>query len=177
MATFVAPEGVYSLTDEHSPQTSSTPTPYPTRLSAVLVPSDGSDDNDPPSPTVPEQHSIFSPRPGKKSSVRPKHNMRTSSSSFVTRIQSTDGWPKLLQSKHGTAVVVVYNAAKSLVLVDGTSRAKVWPVLSDACALKQWSSAGASRQSVIFCVSYLPRHQPCDGVGRPSRHHHWIQHR
>ncbi|KAL9715338.1 hypothetical protein Ac2012v2_002001 [Leucoagaricus gongylophorus] len=128
MATFVAPEGVYSLTDEHSPQTSGTPAPYPTRLSAVLVPSDGSDDNDPPSPTVPEHHSIFSPRPGKKSSARPKHNMRTSSSSFVTRIQSTDGWPKLLQSKHGTAVVVVYNAAKSLVLVDGTSRAKQEPL-------------------------------------------------
>ena len=172
MATFVAPEGVYSLTSEHSSPSSSVSTPYPTRVSAALVPP-GSDDNDPPSPTVPEQHSIFSPRPGKKSSARPKHNLRTSSSSFVTRIQSTDGWPKLLQSKHG---IVAYNVAKSLVLVDGASRAKVWPVPSTHVH-STIVQAGASRPGVVFCMSYLPRHQPCDGILRPSRRRHRLQHR
>ena len=143
MATFVAPEGVYSLTSEHLPQSSGVSTPYPTRVSAALVSPD-SDDNEPPSPSVPEQHSIFSPRPGKKSSARPKHNLRTSSSSFVTRIQSTDGWPKLLQSKHGAAAVVAYNVAKSLVLVDGASRAKVWPVPFHTCALNNGPSRSPS---------------------------------
>ncbi|KAF5357826.1 hypothetical protein D9756_001386 [Leucocoprinus leucothites] len=144
-ATFVAPEGVYSLTDEHKPalaQANSTPLLYPTRVSATLISpaakdakkddghslssSDTPDENDPPTPSLPEQQSIFSPtaRPRKKAGARPKHNMRTTSSTFVTRIQTGEGWSKTLQSKQGDLTLLCYNVAKTFLLVEAGSKAK-----------------------------------------------------
>ncbi|KXN92246.1 putative catabolite repression protein creC [Leucoagaricus sp. SymC.cos] len=179
-ATFVAPEGVYSLTDEHKPtlaQATTTPFLYPTRVSSTLIrippakpqggppglahllgggkdakkdknstnsredgyslsSSDTPDENDglapiqesgnAASPSLPEQQSIFSPAGGgrKKYGARPKHNMRTTSSTFVTRIQTGEGWSKTLQSKQGDLILLCYNVAKNFLLVEAGSKAK-----------------------------------------------------
>lgn len=178
-ATFVAPEGVYSLTDEqrppviHLPVTAPPYGPILARLSTVIVhfppklassqglssllggskegrlkerekekdrdkerdrDSNSSSDNsredgtsDPQlelpmpdntmlKPTFPPP-SLFSPAPplpGKKKSVsRPKHNIRTTSSTFVTRLQSAEGLNKNLQSKQGDVTFLFYNNSKS----------------------------------------------------------------
>lgn len=185
-ATFVAPEGVYSLTEEHKPalaQILTTPVLYPTNVSSVTIRvppaksqgggppglaqflggnkdakkdkdkdknlavlkedgnslsgSDTPDENDPlssvqetSSPTTasaPEQQSIFSSTAGgkKKHGTRPKHNMRTTSSTFVTRIQTGEGWSKMLQSKQGDLTFLCYNVAKSFLVVESGSKAKV----------------------------------------------------
>lgn len=174
-ATFVAPEGVYSLTEEQKPPVILTPVtpapngPVPARLSTVTVrfptqklassqglssllgggkegrsrekdrdkesvsSSDNSRDegtSDPqpdltistqidatnPKPAFPPP-SLFSPvrsLPGKKKSVsRPKHNLRTTSSTFVTRLQNAEGLHKTLQSKQGDVTFLFYNMSKS----------------------------------------------------------------
>jgi hypothetical protein len=180
-ATFVAPEGVYSLTDEHKPalaQTTTTPILFPTRVSTTVIrvppakphggtpglaqllggskdakkdkdkersvagsKEDGNSlsSSDTPdeivdvlspiheSASVPEQQSIFSPAGGarKKHGTRPKHNMRTTSSTFVTRIQTGEGFSKSLQSKQGDLTLLCYNVAKCFLMVEAGSKAKV----------------------------------------------------
>ena len=173
-ATFVAPEGVYSLIEEQKPPVIHTPvTPAPNgpisaRLSTVTVRfptqklqsqglssllgggkdgrlrekekerdkesisssensrDDGTSDPQPesailaqadnsiPKPTFPPP-SLFSPAPslpGKKKS-RPKHNIRTTSSTFVTRLHSAEGLNKTLQAKQGEAIFLFYSHSKS----------------------------------------------------------------
>lgn len=64
--------------------------------------------------------------PGKKKSIsRPKHNIRTTSSSFVTRLQTAEGLSKTLQSKAGDSTFVFYNAAKSFFWTEAGVKAKV----------------------------------------------------
>lgn len=194
--TFVAPEGVYSVTEEHKPTISNphivnaTTALYPTRLSTVAVrflqsrqanapglsqllggskeartrdkqqdkdkdkekddgksvsSSDktGGDDeeiaspdaiNSPllsTSPPVPsyDPPSLFSPPvspAGKKKSVsRPKRNIRTTSSTFVTRLQSADNLTKTLQSKQGETTFLFYNSAKNFFWTEVGTQAKV----------------------------------------------------
>lgn len=191
-ATFVAPEGVYSLTEEHKPslaQSHTTPVLHSTKVSSVVIrvppakpqgggppglaqllggnkdakkdkdkdkdkdkerdksasgskedgyslsSSDTPEENDllspipennPASP-LPEQQSIFSPSGGgrKKHGTRPKHNMRTTSSTFVTRIQTGEGWSKMLQSKQGDLTLLCYNVGKNFLMVEAGSKAKV----------------------------------------------------
>jgi catabolite repression protein CreC len=180
-ATFVAPEGVYSLTEEQKPPVIHIPVAPPpngpilARLSTVTVRfptqkftsspglssllgggkegrikekekererdkesissgdnsrDDGTNDPQPelsipaqaditmPKPAFPPPPaSLFSPAPslsGKKKSVsRPKHNIRTTSSTFVTRLQSAEGLNKTLQSKQGDVTFFFYNTSKS----------------------------------------------------------------
>lgn len=176
-STFVAPEGVYSLTEEHKPalaQSTVTPVLFPTKVSSIVVraptpkpqsggppglaqllggnkdakkdkkddshslsSSDTPDEIDqlpsaqengnPATPSLPEQQSIFSSGAGgrKKQGTRPKHNMRTTSSTFVARIQTGEGWSKTLQSKQGDLTILCYNVAKTFLMVEAGSKAKV----------------------------------------------------
>lgn len=186
-STFVAPEGVYSVTDEHKPNhqqnmAMSIGTPiYPSKVSTVVVrfpaikqgnapgfasllgggkseskkdktekatkdredgvslsSSDTPDESDPPPPssqelhaTSPSQsHTLFSqpssaPSGKKKTATRPKHNIRTTSSTFITRIQTAEGMARTLQSKQGDVTFLFYNLAKSFVWLEAGSKAKV----------------------------------------------------
>ncbi|KAI0362510.1 WD40 repeat-like protein [Trametes cingulata] len=189
-STFVAPEGVYSVTEEHKPSSlaqhtiSAAPILYPTKISTVVVrfsankqtnspglsqllggnrekelkkdkvvakeredglsvsssddPDDGSPDasstpapDGPASPpTIPHEQSNtpFSHSPGglgkRKSVPRPKHNMRTTSSTFITRLQNADNLNKALQSKQGDTTFLFYNSAKTFVWTEAGTKLK-----------------------------------------------------
>ena len=180
-STFVAPEGVYSVTDEHKPNhiqnvaVSAGPALYPAKVSTVVLrfppakqgggpgfaqllgggkseskkkerddgvslsSSDTPEESDQPPPSSQEHaagntsvalepHTLFSVQPaaGKKKTVaRPKHNLKTTSSTFVTRIQTAEGMSKTLQSKQGDVCFMFYNTAKSFVWIEAGSKAKV----------------------------------------------------
>lgn len=185
MDSLVAPEGVYSMTEEQKPppphaNLPSTQQVYPTRLSTVIVNfplpkastpgftallggaikpkepekrdkkatnnnNNGYDDSlsssdqgdeisDPADPdnVAPLQTptSLFSPGlpdplGKKKSTRRPKHNIRTTSSSFVTRLQSMENLNRHLSSKTGEVTFMFYNAAKSFFWTEVGSKLKV----------------------------------------------------
>ncbi|KAI0042698.1 WD40 repeat-like protein [Auriscalpium vulgare] len=179
-STFVAPEGVYSITEDHRaiPVVHNAPTPlFPTRLSAVTVrfptkqtgapglgqllgggkdfwkdrnlappkedglsvsssdtPEEGTSpdvtnlpDSTPATPVIaPDPPGLFSPAQGGKRRPlsRPKHNMRTTSSTFITRLQSQEGLARTLASKQGEVTYVFYNSAKNLYWVEGGQKSK-----------------------------------------------------
>ncbi|PCH37890.1 WD40 repeat-like protein [Wolfiporia cocos MD-104 SS10] len=191
-STFVAPEGVYSVTEEHRPSllpgqhtVNSVPILFPTRLSTVTVkfaanktnspglshllsgnrekeykkdkavpipkeredglsvsssedPDEGSPDvstaaapeNTKTSPIISHDspNTIFSHNSAgtskKKSIVRPKHNMRTTSSTFITRLQNADNLHKSLQAKHGDTTFLFYNSAKSFIWTEAGAKTK-----------------------------------------------------
>lgn len=194
---FVAPEGVYSVTEEHKPPSipapSSTTQLYPTRISTVTVhfnhskhatspglaqllganlnkdsrkdkererekdrdkekqlpenrslsSSDTPDDTiTSPDVTSPQttnvQDQIVSQEPqhmlfvhpsasGKKKSTssKPKHNMRTTSSTFITRMQSVEGLNKIIASKQGEVTFMFYNSGKTFLWYEVGTKAKV----------------------------------------------------
>lgn len=184
-SAFVAPEGVYSVTDEHKPTpaqlaaVSAGPSLYPTRVTHVVVKfaqakqaasqgfanllggvgagkdvkkdkaakdkddgvslssSDTPDEGDGPglsthpqdSPAPHEQNHIFSSAPSangkKKNFSRPKHNIRTTSSTFITRIQTSEGLTKTLASKQGDVSFLLFNSAKTFSWIEVGSKAKV----------------------------------------------------
>ena len=63
---------------------------------------------------------------GKKKSVsRPKHNIRTTTSTFVTRLQTAEGLTKILQAKHGDVTFMFYNSAKNFFWTEVGSKTKV----------------------------------------------------
>ena len=182
----MAPEGVYSVTDEHRTSLAQNQAAlaghsiYPTKVCSVVVrfsvtkqggtpglaqllggnkeqkkgtlaipkeredgvslsssdtpdegeqPSSSTQDHPPASPSVPhEQHTLFSHSTSKKkNAARPKHNIRTTSSSFITRIQTAEGLTKILQAKQGDVTFLFYNQAKSYMWVEAGSKAKVGP--------------------------------------------------
>lgn len=180
-STFVAPEGVYSVTDEHKHTqvqgyaiNIGTPI-YPSRVSSAIVrfpaskhgnapgfaqllggggksepkkdrvvnlrdredgvslsSSDTPDESDlqpPPSQeqTAGSSHTLFSHPTSakKKTTARPKHNIRNTSSTFITRIQTVEGLTKTLQSKQGDATFLFYNMAKSFSWIEAGSKSKV----------------------------------------------------
>ncbi|KAH9071199.1 WD40 repeat-like protein [Lactarius deliciosus] len=168
--TFVAPEGVYSVTEDHKPLpvTHNAPAPiFPTRLSTITVRfpapkqpatpglgqllgggkdfwkekgltpgparedgvsvSSGETPEDATPPDVGNQnHGLFSPPAGGKRRAlsHPKHNMRTTSSTFITRVQAIEGLAKTLQSKQGEATYLFYNSSKNLYWVEAGVKAK-----------------------------------------------------
>lgn len=190
-STFVAPEGVYSVTDEYKPNpqqniaVSVGPAIYPSKVSSItlrfpppkqggapgfaqllgggkseykkekpekpekaprdredgvsLSSSDTPDESDPPPPSSQEHtaanasvshehHTLFSHLSSagkKKAMARPKHNMRTTSSTFISRIQTAEGLARTLQSKQGDVTFLFYNLAKSFVWIEQGSKAKV----------------------------------------------------
>lgn len=179
----MAPEGVYSVTDEHKPLLASNQAAlagqsiYPTKVCSVVVrftatkqggapglaqllggnkeqrkgnlitlkeredgvslsssdtpdegeqPSSSTQEHPPASPSMPhEHHTLFSHSASKKkNAARPKHNIRTTSSSFITRIQTAEGLTKNLQAKQGDATFLFYNQAKSYVWAEAGSKTK-----------------------------------------------------
>jgi hypothetical protein len=170
--TFVGPEGVYSLWEEHKPTghtINANVHLVPTRVSCALVrfppvrssaglgsllagaakrerdkdvkkDADGqsasSDDTDG-SPDLPSESTggadagpglFSSPAPGaarKKGASRPKHNMRTTSSTFITRLHTAEGLTRTLQAKTGEVAFLFYNAAKSFFWTEAGSKLKV----------------------------------------------------
>lgn len=182
--TFVAPEGVYSVTDEHKPSLAQNqaalagPSIYPTKVCSVVIrftakqggapglaqllggnkeqrkgnltnpkeredgvslsssdtpdegeqPASSTQEHPPPSPLVPQERTLFSQSASKKkNAARPKHNIRTTSSSFITRIQTAEGLSKTLQAKQGDATFLFYNQAKSYLWAEAGSKTKVGP--------------------------------------------------
>ncbi|KZS90026.1 WD40 repeat-like protein [Sistotremastrum niveocremeum HHB9708] len=186
-STFVAPEGVYSLTEDIKAPTFGTGTvmnaqqsQYPTRVSTVTIhfpgpkaagsaglavllggtkdskakekekekeketdrasnsSSEHLDDQDtfaspdpvqPNDPLSPKPASpLFPPTPtqtGKKKSIlRPKHNIRTTSSTFVTRLHSVEGLNRILTSKQGDVTFLFYNSGKSFFWTEIGSKTK-----------------------------------------------------
>lgn len=190
--TFVAPEGVYTVTEEHRPTglglhtINVIPVLHPTKLSSAIVkyptakgansqvlsqllggskekelkkekaPSKEREDGlsasssetpeEAGSPEIPvtsipegvhgtpstpheQLNTIFSHSPvaiGKKKNIaRPKHNMRTTSSTFITRLQNVDNLNKVLQSKQGDITFIFYNSAKTFVWTEAGNKAKV----------------------------------------------------
>ena len=197
--TFVAPEGVYTNTEEHKPTPLnphiivSTPSTYPTRLSTIVVhypltkhavtpglahllgggkdnkskekekerekekekerekekddgqslssseklgtddDTSGSPDNlaspalQPSSSQSPTFFSSQAMNMGKKKSVsRPKRNIRTTTSTFVTRLQSAEGLTKFLQNKQGEVTYMFYNSSKNFFWTELGTKPKVW---------------------------------------------------
>ncbi|KAF8637423.1 hypothetical protein AX17_002918 [Amanita inopinata Kibby_2008] len=180
--SFVAPEGVYTVTEEHkttnaqNQAVSAGPSVYPTKVSTVVVrfplvkhsgtpaafaqllggakevkkdrafreredgvslsSSDTPDDSEHhtsstqeqiPSSVSPETHTLFAhPQTAgkKRSSARPRHNIKTSSSTFITRIQTAEGLNKTLQSKQGDTTFLFYNLAKSYLWVEAGAKSK-----------------------------------------------------
>ncbi|KAJ7685520.1 catabolite repression protein creC [Mycena polygramma] len=171
-STFVAPEGVYTITEEHKPSVLphivSSPIVYPTRVSTIVVKfpptksgggpgfaqllgggkesrkdkekqpkddavslsSSDTPDEDTPAPTpenATREHTLFAgpPAAGKKKPVsRPKHNMRTTSSTFITRIQNAEGFPRSLHSKQGDVTFMFYNVSKSFIWIEAGAKTK-----------------------------------------------------
>lgn len=176
--SFVAPEGVYTVTEEHKPSVQNLaanagPIVYPTKVTSVhihfpatkqgsapatfaqllgaakdakrdknhkerddgvsLSSVDTPDDSTSSTPdnatssTPAEAHALFAHphNSGKKrSDARPRHNIKTSSSTFITRIQTTEGLTKTLQSKQGDATFLFYNLAKSYAWIEAGSKSK-----------------------------------------------------
>jgi hypothetical protein len=164
-STFVCPEGVYSVTEEHKQPViqnhlvNNNPISYPTRLTAVSVrfqptkqapafaqllgagkqdkdkrddvvsqtSSDSPDDPDTqpiPTPDT-EQPTLFSPGAKKKHASRPKHNIRTTSSTFIARIQTAEGMAKALQAKQGDVTYMFYNFSKTFSWIEAGAKSKV----------------------------------------------------
>lgn len=207
--TFVAPEGVYSVTEEHKPSghtINANPTTFPTKLSTVLVRfpgtktssagfanllgggKDSKRDKEPPksakqednasvsssdtdgspdpaapgnvaqSPAMDDQPTLFyrasSGAAGKKkTAARPKHNMRTTSSTFIARLHTAEGLTKALQSKQGDVQFIFYNSAKSFFWTEAGAKQKVCTCVS---VINSFSpSAGTIRSHYILSVSNM----------------------
>jgi hypothetical protein len=226
--TFVAPEGVYSLTEDHKPgpvpHTAPLPV-HPTRLSTITVrfpatkqpaiqglgqllgggkdfwkekglapiaaakedgvsvssgetPEDvtspdvgGSTTQDattPTSITVPDQaHGLFGPPPpagGKRRALsRPKHNMRTTSSTFITRLQCMEGLAKALQAKQGEVTYLFYNSAKNFYWLEAGVQAKVRFFAPRGRAHITHPLSGSPGSCRICCTSDMPRRESFHG--------------
>lgn len=63
----------------------------------------------------------------KKASTRPKHSIRTTSSTFISRIHTAEGLGKHLQSRLGEVTYVFYNHVKSFMWTEVGSKVKVRP--------------------------------------------------
>lgn len=223
--TFVAPEGVYSVTEEHKPTQLNTHIInqfYPTLLSTVVVryplskpavtpglaqllgggkdkdkdkdgkkehgekrekedgqslsSSDkpGTDDESgspqaspalqPQSPPLAfESPKLFSsPSIGmgkKKSASRPKHNIRTTTSTFVTRLQSVENINRILQNKQGDVSYMFYNHAKNFFWTELGTKAKVRLTICSLCTFcvaHPRAFTGASCTHHLLGLSNLP---------------------
>ena len=96
----------------------------------ATAPDAGSPQDSNPSTSIPtpdQNHGLFSPPVGGKRRAlsRPKHNVRTTSSTFITRVHCVDGLAKALQAKQGEATYLFYNSAKSIYWVEAGVQAKV----------------------------------------------------
>ncbi len=133
----------------------------------------------PTSITVPDQpHGLFGPPPptgGKRRGLsRPKHNIRTTSSTFITRLQCVEGLAKALQAKQGEATYVFYNSARNFYWVEAGVQAKVrFAPRSFAKSLNRFPPLLGSLGSCRICgASNLSRRESFHGLSRAFRHYH-----
>ncbi|KIK58319.1 hypothetical protein GYMLUDRAFT_45534 [Collybiopsis luxurians FD-317 M1] len=180
--TFVAPEGVYTVIEEHKPSVLQThaantsPLSFPARVSVITVKypagkdkgsggqsfaqllggnnskkekekaakekedgtslssSDQDEQNDDfAAPSSPTAHTtptpIFSHASKKKPSTptkwsKPKNNMKTTSSTFITRTQNAEGFPRILKDREGDVTFFFYNQVKTVLWVEAGSKAR-----------------------------------------------------
>jgi len=102
----------------------------------------------------------------KKASTRPKHSIRTTSSTFVSRVQTAEGLAKHLQSRQGEVTYVFYNHLKSFIWTEVGSKVKVRhpPTL-----YIPWGALNNSR-NLLFGFSSLPiQHATTSTPPRPLR--------
>lgn len=113
--------------DGLSVSSSETPDDIPSPDASTFSPSPDSV----PTPSMPHEqlNNIFSPTPAppgkKKPAARPKHNMRTTSSTFITRLQNVDNLNRNLQAKQGETTFLFYNSGKSYIWTEAGTKAKV----------------------------------------------------
>ena len=109
------------------------------------------------------------PSAKRKTVSRPKHSIRTTSSSFVTRLQTAEGLTRTLANKQGDVTFMFYNALKSFFWTEVGIKAKVCPRFSPprslACAnflilTMLIINSGISRQINLLCTSDMPRCEP-----------------
>jgi len=119
----------------------------------------------------------------KKTSTRPKHSIRTTSSTFVSRIQTAEGLAKHLQSRQGEVTYVFYNHLKSFIWAEVGSKVKVCLHFASLYIFGTTkkpqfipTTVGASRSAVFLCLSNVPRRQPRHGISGPNGYHYRIQH-
>ena len=234
-STFVAPEGVYSVTDEHKQTQAQNyamnigTSIYPSRISSAIVrfpaskqgsapgfaqllggggkseskkdravnskdredgvslsSSDTPDESDPQPPASQEQatgcstyepHTLFSHPASakKKTTARPKHSIRTTSSTFITRTHTVEGLSKALQSKQGDVTFLFYNMAKSFAWIEAGSKSKV-PSQNSSTIVAQLF-AGATFQNHFLSPPHMSRCESIYCFLRTPRHYHWIQYR
>lgn len=87
------------------------------------LPSPEMSGQDPPT----EIPTLFSPTATgnkKKSAARPKHNMRNTSSTFISRMYTAENLAKTLQSKQGDVTFLFYNSSKSFLWVEIGAKSK-----------------------------------------------------
>ena len=212
-STFVAPEGVYSVTDEHKQTQAQSyvmnigTAVYPSRVSSAIVrfpaPKQGSapgfaqllgggksepkkeravnskeredgvslsssdtpDESDPQPPSQElaagssayEPHTLFSHPASakKKTTARPKHNIRTTSSTFITRIHTIESLSKALQSKQGDVTFLFYNLAKSFAWIEAGSKSKVLSPNSSTIVASTFHT-GATFQNYFLSPPHMP---------------------
>ncbi|KAJ3763077.1 WD40 repeat-like protein [Lentinula raphanica] len=192
-ATFVAPEGVYTVIEEHKPSVLQThaaatsPLSFPTRVSVITVryPAKDKDrgsqsfaqllggnnhsrkekakekdkedghslsSNDTPPDEQPDDHvtpasptlhhtpttTIFShhaqlhPAPAGKNRKpttpvkwsKPKSNMKTTNSTFITRTQHAEGFPRSLKDRDGDVTFFFYNQVKTVLWVEAGAKSR-----------------------------------------------------
>ncbi|KAF8349185.1 WD40-repeat-containing domain protein [Amanita rubescens] len=147
--SFVAPEGVYTVAEELIYPPNALPV-FPTNIASVAVrfparqqgptpafaqllgarPRDrddatNSDLGDQDDSSTPDSAPDLFAHPAKKrSTARPRHNIKTSSSTFITRIQTAEGLSRTLQSKQGDATFIFYNLAKCFIWVEAGTKSK-----------------------------------------------------
>ena len=109
----------------------------------------------------------------KKASTRPKHSIRTTSSTFVSRIQTAEGLAKHLQSRQGEVTYVFYNYLKSLIWTEAGGKVKVRPHLDSLYILgitKKPPFILTNCRSLLFgCYSLLTQPATMSTLPRPLR--------
>ena len=89
------------------------------------------------SPLLDHTKGFLSPTIGmkKKSVSRPKRNIRTTTSTFVTRLHSAEGLTRALQNKQGDVTFMFYNQAKNFFWTELGTKTKVCYHLSSVPCL------------------------------------------
>jgi catabolite repression protein CreC len=95
----------------------------------------------------------------KTPSVRKMQSIRTTSSSFVTRLQTVEGLNKLMANQSGDATFLFFNASKTLFWTQVGQKMKVRArcILSRRNYLMR--REGTIGQSYLFCFPYMSRRQ------------------
>ena len=122
---------------------------------------------------MPDQnHGLFGPPAGgrRRALSRPKHNMRTTSSTFIARLLHVDGLAKVLQAKQGEVTYMFYNSAKSFYWVEAGVQAKVrLTTCSVANGLTPSPLSGTFGSCFICCASDMSRRKSFHGLSRAFR--------